>query len=107
MADRRPVTRYAFHKVLLTEAPLSRSVPGLAARRKELVDTFLRDPPAYFVLGQQDQNGFEPDDSRMSLLRFPQLADIIRRDYRAETNIGNFLLFRRADIAKEPAAANQ
>ena len=31
----------------------------------------------------------------MSLLRFSQLAEIIRRDYRAEINIGNFLLFRR------------
>ncbi len=95
LADRRPITRYAFHKILLTEAPLSRSVPGLAGRRKELVETFVREPPAYFVLGQHDENGFEPDDSRVSLLRFPQLADLVRRDYQAETAIGNFMLFRR------------
>jgi hypothetical protein len=98
LADRHPITRYAFHKILLTEAPLSRSAPGLAARRKELIETILRDPPAYFVLGQNDANGFDRDDSRMSLLRFPQLADIIRRDYRAEINIGNFLLFRRDEV---------
>ena len=47
------------------------------------------------MLGQNDANGFEPDESRVSLLRFPQLAEIVRRDYRAEKNIGNFLLFRR------------
>ncbi len=95
LADRRPVTRYAFHKILLTEAPLSRAMPGLASRRKELVETIKRDPPVYFILGQNDANGFEPDESRVSLMRFPQLADIIRKDYRAEKNIGNFLLFRR------------
>jgi len=31
----------------------------------------------------------------MSLMRFPQLADIIRSQYHAEKNIGSFLLFRR------------
>lgn len=95
LADRHPVTRYAFHKILLTEAPLSRNVPGLAFRRKELIDTLRRDPPAYLVLGQNDANGFEPDESRISLMRFPQLAAIVRDEYRAEKNIGNFLLFRR------------
>jgi len=98
LADRHPITRYAFHKILLTEAPLSRSLPGLAARRKELIETVLRDPPAYFVLGQNDANGFDRDDSRISLLRFPQLAEIIRTDYRAEVNIGSFLLFRRDEV---------
>ena len=95
LADRHPITRYAFHKILLTEAPLSRSLPGLAMRRKELVGEVVRQRPAYFVLGHNDANGFEPDDSTMSLLRFPQLADVVRKDYQAEKSIGNFMLFRR------------
>jgi 4-amino-4-deoxy-L-arabinose transferase-like glycosyltransferase len=95
LADRHPTTRFPFHKVLLTDAPLSMRIPGLAARRAELMARLRRDPPRYIVVGRGDANGFEPEDSATSLQQFTELRDLVAADYRLETDIGRFLVYRR------------
>jgi hypothetical protein len=94
LADRHPVTRFPFHRLLLTDARLAHEVPGRDARRAALLDRMRRDPPAYIVLGIRDGNPFEPD-SFTSLLGFRELDQIVQRDYHDETKIGRFVLFAR------------
>jgi hypothetical protein len=99
-ADRHPVTRYPFHKILLTEAPLSRMIPGLAARRADFMRRLAADPPAYILVGVADPNGFEPDDSVASLQRFEELRAFVAGGYERETALGGrFLVYRRAPRA--------
>ncbi|MGZ6093737.1 MAG: hypothetical protein ACXWUG_17025, partial [Polyangiales bacterium] len=95
LADRHPTTRYPFHKILFTEAPLSKMIPGLAARRSELLARLAQDPPAYILVGRGDSNGFEPMDSSSSLQRWPELRDLVARDYVLETRIGRFLVHKK------------
>lgn len=95
LADRHPVTRFPFHKILYTDAPLSRLIPGLAERRAELLRRLAADPPVYILVGRHDRNGFEPEESFRSMMRFDELRELIRRDYAEETKIGDFVLFRR------------
>ncbi len=94
LADRHPVTRYPFHKILLTEAPLSRMIPGLSERRAELLAQLDRDPPVYVAVGRRDQNGFEPDDSFASLMKWPALSERLHRDYHQESEVGRFVVLR-------------
>ena len=94
LADRHPVTRYPLHKILLTDAPLSRSWPGLDRRRAEFLDRFRKDPPALVLVAQNDANGFEPLDSYGSLGRFRELRAILQREYEAGPPVGRFLSFR-------------
>ena len=95
LADRHPVTRYPFHKLLLTDAPLSRLIPGLAARRADLLRRLHADAPAYILIGTQDRNPFEPQDSVQGLRAFADLAAFIKPSYREETRIGRFVVLRR------------
>jgi hypothetical protein len=95
LADRHPVTRYPFHKILMTEAPLSRMWPGLDDRRRKFMARLRADPPAYILVGHADRNGFEPQDSFTSMTRFPELNELVQRDYRWETEIGHLVLFHR------------
>lgn len=94
LADRHPVTRFPFHRLLLTDAPLARRVPGRDARRTELLARMHADPPAYIVLGVRDANPFEPD-SFTSLLGFRELHQIVTREYHDETRIGRFVVLAR------------
>lgn len=103
LADRHPVTRFPFHKILLTDAPLSRMWPGLDERRRDLVDRVTRDPPAVVLVGQNDANGFEPLDSVSSLGRFRELRAILQRDYVPAPSLGRFLVFARRDSASATA----
>jgi len=98
LADRHPVTRYPFHKILLTDAPLSRMWPGLDRRRDDFLERLERDPPAYILIGQHDQNGFEPQDSYTSLVRFRALRDVLQRDYVPDGQLGRFLRARRGGV---------
>ena len=98
LADRHPVTRYPFHKILLTDAPLSRMWPGLDQRREAFLDRLQRDPPAYILIGQRDQNGFEPQDSYTSLVRFRALREILQRDYAPDGQLGRFLRAKRGGL---------
>jgi hypothetical protein len=95
LADRHPTTRYPFHKILFTDAPLSRLIPGLSARRAELLARLQRDPPTYILVGTNDANGFEPLDSQSALSRWPELSTLVTRDYARETTIGHFTVLRR------------
>ena len=95
LSDRHPVTRYPFHKILYTEAPLSRMIPGLEERRAELLAQMDRDPPRYVLVGRRDQNGFEPEDSFTSLKHFPALDERLHNQYEFETEIGRFIVLRR------------
>jgi len=97
LADRHPVTRYPFHKILLTDAPLSRMWPGLDQRRERFLELLQRDPPAYILIGQQDQNGFEPQDSYTSLVRFRALRDLLQHDYVPDGQLGHFLRAKRVE----------
>lgn len=94
LADRHPVTRFPFHRLLYTDSPLAHAVPGRDARRAALLDRMRVDPPAYIVLGIKDANPFEPD-SFTSLLGFGELHAIVQRDYHDETRIGHFVLLAR------------
>lgn len=94
-ADRHPTTRYPFHKLLYTDAPLSRMIPGLETRRAELIERLERDPPGFVLVGQGDANGFEPLDSMTTMLRFPRLRELLARDYEREPSIGRFVVYRR------------
>lgn len=95
LADRRPVGRYPFHKILYTNAPLSRMIPGLADRRAELIRRFDEQPPKLVLVGHHDANGFEPDSSFTSMMRFDELRQRLERDYAKTGEIGRFVLFRR------------
>lgn len=95
LADRHPTTRYPFHKILFTEAPLSVAIPGLEGRRAELLARLERDPPAYVLVGRGDQNGFEPLDSVRALARFPALSTWLSERYAFTTQIGRFLVYAR------------
>jgi hypothetical protein len=95
LADRAPATKYPFHKILMTDAPLSRLIPGLAERRADYLARVAADPPIYVLVGRRDENGFEPQDSFTSLAAFPELHQILRSDYHLETEIGRFVVLRR------------
>ncbi|KYF94961.1 hypothetical protein BE20_04935 [Sorangium cellulosum] len=95
LADRRPTTRYAFHKLLLTEAPFSMQIAGLEERRAELVRRVAIDPPAYVVVAHGDDDAFEPIDSQRSLMRFAELRELLAREYVVERQIGRMTLHRR------------
>lgn len=95
LADRAPATKYPFHKVLMTDAPLSRLIPGLAERRADYLARFAADPPTYVLVGRRDENGFEPQDSFTSLKAFPELHQLLQTEYHLETEIGRYVVLRR------------
>lgn len=95
LADRPPATRYPFHKILMTEAPLSRMIPGLEERRAELLARIDRDQPMVIVVGRNDRNGFEPETSLESLVHWPELMGRVKARYEPATQIDNFMIFGR------------
>ena len=95
LADRHPVTRFPFHKLLLIEAPLSRMIPGLEKRRAEFLRRLHDDPPAYILIGTRDRNPFEPDDSMTGLKKFARFGEWVEEHYQPETRIGHFVVARR------------
>jgi len=94
LADRAPATKYPFHKILMTDAPLSRLIPGLAERRADYLARLAVDPPTYVLVGRRDENGFEPQDSFTSLAAFPELSHLLHTQYHLETEIGRFVVLR-------------
>jgi hypothetical protein len=95
LADRHPVTRYTLDKILLTDAPLSRAWPGLDVRRQDFIDRMRGDPPAIVLVGQNDANALEPQDSYASVGRFRALRAFLQQGYESAPAIGGFLVFRR------------
>jgi hypothetical protein len=103
LADRHPVTRFPFHKILMTDAPFSRMWPGLDERRARFMEGLRRDPPVYVLVGRGDANGFEPLDSFTSMTRFRELKLMLQTEYTPDVPLGRFLLLRRG--ARGPTAA--
>ena len=101
LADRHPVTRFPFHRLLLTNARLAHEVPGRDARRAELLAKLAVDPPALIVLGNHDANPFEPD-SVMSLLEFRALSTIVQRDYHEVARFERFVVLGRTEAGPPP-----
>jgi len=95
LSDRPPATRYVFHKLLVTDAPVSRMWPGLDERRVRFMDRLRADPPLYVLVGRGDSNGFEPLDSYATMMRFHDLRLMLQNEYTQETNIGRFVVYRR------------
>ena len=81
LADRAPATRYPFHKILMTEAPLSLLIPGLEARRAELLARIERERPAVIIVARNDRNGFEPETSLESLMHWAPLMRLVKANY--------------------------
>lgn len=99
LADRHPTTRFPFHKLLLTDAPLSRKFSGLGARQANFLRRLEADPPAFIVLGTNDRNPFEPLDSVRGMIAFPGFEEIAR-GYREATRIGRFVVLARPPPAR-------
>jgi len=97
LSGRHPVTRYPFHKLLMTEAPLSLLIPGLEERRADFMRRLEADPPAYILVGTRDRNGFEPQDSVTGMMRFERFFRFVDQGYREETRIGRFVVLRRIE----------
>lgn len=95
LSDRPPATRYVFHKLLVTDAPVSRMWPGVDGRRARFMDRLRAAPPLYVLVGRGDRNGFEPMDSYTTMMRFPDLRDFLQMGYHPETQIGRFIVLRR------------
>lgn len=105
LSDRRPVTRFPFHHLLLTDSPLAQSFGSLGRRRAAFMQRLAAHPPAYILVGTKDRNGFEPEDSRTQMLRFPAFRNFVTSGYELETEIDNFLLYKRKpDATSEPVA---
>jgi hypothetical protein len=101
LADRPPATRYVFHKLLVTDAPVSRMWPGLDGRRAAFMDRLRAQPPLYVLVGRGDANGFETD-SYTALMRFGDLHEFVQQGYHVETTIGRFLVYRRGAAGSAP-----
>jgi len=97
LSERRAATRYPFHHVLLTKAPLSLRFPGLETRRNAFLNRLHREPPAYILIGLNDPNGFEPTDSYTQLRAFPPFNTYVARHYTLERRTPHFLIARRKD----------
>ena len=57
LADRKPITRYVFHHLLLTQGQLSVRLEGLKERQEEYLKHLTSDPPDLVLIGIKDQNG--------------------------------------------------
>jgi hypothetical protein len=95
LADRKAATKYVFHHVLLTDAPLSRAFPGLPLRRAAFMERIRHLTPAYILIGLEDPNGFEPLDSYRQMLRYPAFRGYVSAYYERDRRIGHFLLLRK------------
>jgi hypothetical protein len=102
LADRRPVSRFGFHYPLTScrwpwlRAP-ARLTDLCQAYRAEMVAAFRAHPPAVVAVAFDDVNNLMLRSSRDDLERFPELRDLILKQYVRDTSIGNFELWRRAD----------
>ena len=88
------MTRYAVHKVLVTDAPVSRAWPGLDRRREDFLEDLRRDPPSIVLVGQDDRTALEPNDSYGSMMRFRQLRALLQKDYDHGPTVGGLAVFQ-------------
>lgn len=94
LADRRPVTRYALHKLVLTDAPMSRVWPGLDVRREGFLEELRRTPPAIVLVEQDDRSALEPTDSAATVTRFRDLRALLQQEYERGPTVGRFVVYQ-------------
>ena len=94
-AGRRPATRYVFHHLLLTDAPISLQLPGLEQRQSEFMHELEQHPPAYILVGRDDQNRFEPRDSYEQMRRFSAFHHFVQKNYIPDQAWVGLLIYRR------------
>jgi hypothetical protein len=95
LADRPPATRFPFHHVFLTDAPLSTSWGDLDARREAFLRRFDASPPALVLVGRNDANPFEPQASTVQMLRFEPFARRLRESYEQTRSTPWFVVYER------------
>ena len=100
LADRHPVTRFPFHRLLLTDSPLALRVPGRDQRRAAFLARLRADPPAMIVIGLHDANPFEPQDSVASLVNFAELNALVSRDYHEVMRDDRFVVLARGPAVR-------
>ena len=90
-AGRRPATRYVFHHLLLTDAPISLQLPGLEQRQSEFMHELEQHPPAYILVGRDDQNRFEPRDSYEQMRRFSAFHHFVQKKLYTRSGLGRVI----------------
>ena len=92
LADRRSPTRFGFHY------PLTRGAqnPFEAAYRREFMAKLSQEPPLYVLVADFDQSNLQPQSSKELLRLFVELNDFVEKNYRLETVIEHFELWRRS-----------
>jgi hypothetical protein len=83
----------------MTEAPLSRAIPGLNERRRDFLARLQAERPAYILMGLRDENGWEPLDSYTEMVRFAEFDAFVRAHYTPIGEIGNFIVGRRMEAS--------
>jgi hypothetical protein len=89
LADRPNPTRF------IIDPPLSLPHGRQAEWRQEVMVDLTAELPAYVVVATDDTTDFELQTSEEQLSNFPALADFMASQYRLETVIGSFELYRR------------
>jgi hypothetical protein len=91
LARRPSPTRYVFSYMLVNPG----TSPHLEACRQEFLDDLQQAQPPYIVLVEGDVSPLTPLGSRSQLDEFTAFKAILEADYRFETQIDDYLLYRR------------
>jgi arylsulfatase A-like enzyme len=100
MASREPASRYIYN------VPQRLEWPGADAARRELIDELTRARPGVILVLRNDVFRDVVGDARDSvgaLRRFPELSELIEKDYRLDGRIGDFTVYaRRPRASRSP-----
>ena len=88
LAQRRSPTKYVFSYMLFDG-------DGGERWHEDFLEELRRTAPAYIVLVDNDVSPLTPQGSRALLERFPAFVELLQRDYQSETQIEDYLFFRR------------
>jgi 4-amino-4-deoxy-L-arabinose transferase-like glycosyltransferase len=105
LADRRPVSRFGFHYPLTSclwpWLDVSAELKDLCQMyRAEMIAEFQENPPVLVAVAFDDVNNLMLRSSRVELKQFPELHELILKDYVKDITIGNFELWRRTDAER-------
>ena len=92
LAGRRSPTRFGFHY------PLTRGAqnPFEVSYRREFMEKLAQGPPLYILVVDFDQNNLQPLSSKELLQQFVELKNFVEKNYRLETVIEHFEIWRRS-----------
>jgi hypothetical protein len=96
LADRYAASRFQMTHPLVMRAPGSALTPMQLRWRTEFLEDIAQNPPTFVAVVRQDNWWWAPEQqtSEQLLEDFPEWKDVIERDYRFETAIGRFLIYR-------------